>query len=261
MVASRANPRPTVNFDYRLKEQRERADKGSFWCGQGAIGFDVVSVRTELITTLDTTLGASAGIKTPIITLSGGTKEEAVNAQTLDYNLWPQPWSEQPEEFRVQKYEPGEIEKAPIAKVLLSLRDALILSALKYEYPLAPNKLRPPQPCFLDYDPEKPGADAGHFFKIALTFINDPSVGISVALATPISPTFSLSGESKTTTGNSITVSFAQQGVAVLQAKKDAVEKACAEPVRDPKRCAKAKDEYQKAKDANAGLGQSITIQ
>lgn len=261
ILASQTSPRPRVNVDYLAMSKARNEDSDLFWCGSGAIGFDIATVKAELTTTLDTTAGASLGIKTPVIGVNGAYKEETINAQTLDYVLWPLAASDQPAAFMGQQFDAADVDKAPIAKVLLSLRDALILSALKYEYPLDPQKRRKPQPCFLDYNPEKPGGDAGHSFKIALAFTKDPSGGISIALALPVSPTFSITGESKATTGNSITVTFIQEGIGALQAKKDAYDKACAEPVKNAKACTLARAEYEKAKGENRGLGQSITVQ
>ena len=100
-------------------------------------------------------------------------KVDATNSQTLTYNLWPLEMTRQPQLNSVS-VESKELQNAPIAQVLLSLREALINSAKK--------SAKGPLPCFTDYNPDKPSADAGNTFKLALTFVTDVSGGIDISV-------------------------------------------------------------------------------
>jgi len=153
-------------------------------------------------------------IDEPWLTAAIETTEE------LDYSLWPVADAQQPQ------LPGGELDSAPIAKALLTLRAALIDGARKS----APG----PQACFTDYDPSKPGSDAGNSFKLGLSFVNDVTGGFEVTVGV-----VDLNGsiESKGTTGNTLTVAFVQRGLPEIQTLKDEATKECAFPSRGTPLC------------------------
>jgi hypothetical protein len=236
-----------------------RIPKHDFWCGTGSIDFDISAVKAELTTTLDTTNAAKFGLSAPITIGQPGTaakqtsggkqiaavgqtaganqgstgsptfgqSRETVNAQTLDYNLWPLPIERQGSLWGGEMPTESEIASAPIARVLLDLRNALILSSAMYDYSTDPPTPKSPQACFVDYNPDKPSADPGDLFKIALTITGDRTVGVSINVA-PL--TLTPTGESKSTTGNTLFISFVQRGVKEIQKLKDSADSACKHP-------------------------------
>jgi hypothetical protein len=232
--------------------------ENGFWCGNssvdGHIGFDVSSIKVELVTTLDNTGGASAAFTLPadIVTVgpSGGYKRDVTNTQTLDYNLWP---LEHQSRFFSQNVTEEDIQSAPIAQALLSLRDALILSSMRLDYSTSPPTPRPPQPCFTDYDPTKPASDPGDSFKLGLSITNDVTGGVSVKVTIL---DFSATGESKSTTGNTLTVNFLQKVATTknIQSLRDAMDTECKYPVKDPQKCASATTNFDEVVNNPNGL-------
>ncbi|MGO9137265.1 MAG: hypothetical protein ACLP9S_04690 [Syntrophales bacterium] len=248
MVASHKDPTVKINsIDKKIKELPSDA----FWCGLGKIDFDISSIKAELTTTLDSTSGFKVGVTIPIsggtVTPSAGQTHETMDTQVLDYNLWPLPLEDQRSEL-TSYYKNRDIDKdvsgAPIALVLLDLRSALIQSAMKYDYSTTPPKQKSPQPCFTDYNPDKPAGDAGNLFKIGLTITNDSTGGISINVA-PLS--IGATGEAKSTTGNTLSVSFIQRGVQDIQKLKDAVDAECKYPKESLPGCTKAKKALKEA--------------
>jgi hypothetical protein len=136
--------------------------------------------------------------------------------------------------------------------VLLALRDALVLSAMRFDFSANPPKPRPPQPCFTDYNPDKPASDAGNTFKLALSITNDLTGGISIKVTVL---NFSATGESKSTTGNTLTVSFIQHGLQPIQQAKDKVDAECKYPKQDSKACKDARDALAEAEASETGVG------
>jgi hypothetical protein len=197
------------------------ADPSEFECGKGQVDFDIATVKAELTTTVETINNAGFKLKIPanIVTIgpSASAKIDVTNSQTLTYNLWPLEMTRQPQ----LKSGVGstELQSAPIAQVLLSLREALIDSAKK--------SAKGPLPCFTDYNPDKPAADAGNTFKLALTFVTDVNGGVDISVGIL---DWTATTESKGTTGNTLTVSFVQRGLAKLQRAKDRVDAECKFP-------------------------------
>jgi hypothetical protein len=208
-----------------------RIPASEFQCGVGAINFQIASIKAELTTTVDTTAGVKFGLSVPLpgVTLgpSIGQSREKVNAQTLDFNLWPLVMSDQDPRLMGSMPSEVDIKSAPIARALLDLRNALILSATKLDYSTNPPKPRAPQPCFTDYDPANPSKDAGNLFKIAITTTLDSTGGLSVSVA-PL--TFTPSGEGKSITGNTLSVAFVQQGLQEVQILRDEATQECKFP-------------------------------
>jgi hypothetical protein len=204
-------------------------------CGHGDIGFDISSVKAELTVTNETISSAGVTLKIPVhavtVSPSGSGKADATNTQALTYNLWPLEMEFQNLERTVPSKE--ELAEAPIAAVLLALREALAESAeTKYGK----------QPCFTDYDPAKPGADAGNTTKLDLKFVRDIKGGLEISVGV-LDLTASM--ERIGTSGNTLTVAFVQHGLAKLQMAKDKVDALCKYPKSaNDKGCKDALDEY-----------------
>jgi hypothetical protein len=209
-----------------------------FLCGSGRIDFRIATIKAELITSQDKTTAAKLGLTFPIVPVtlgpSAGKTGDTLSAQTLDYNLWPlvvgdqtfllpiKHWPESSPDY--EALIPA-LSKAPIAIVLLELRNALILAATRTDY--STGKQREDQACFTDYNPASPSADAGNSFKLQLQITNDPSVGITIGVP-PLN--LSYSQDTKSVTGNTLTVTFVQRGIKHLQVLRDQVTKDCTFP-------------------------------
>lgn len=258
MLASRE---PTIKINDVKKPIPDSRD--AYWCGSGAINFDISSIKAELTTTLDSSSGLKVGIAVPFtggsVSPSAGLTHETVDSQVLDYNLWPLPWENQNSEFtNIKKPDPSDkddkdILSAPIAQVLLALRSALIQSAMKCDYSTGPCKEKSPQPCFTDYNLDKPAGDAGDLFKIALSITNDTTGGILINVG-PI--TFGATGEAKSMTGNTLYVSFIQRGVQDIQKLKDVVDVECKYPKKETSpECVNARSDFKNAIIKGDGVG------
>ena len=226
----------------------EATHHGPFWCGSGKIDFDISNVKAELTTTVENIGSVNLGLKIPVseVTLgpSGGVKQDVTNTEVLDYNLWPIETARQSSEFLEKPVTADELKGAPIAAVLLALRHALVVGAQKSQ----PG----PQPCFTDYNPDKPASDVGNTFKIGLTMVTDATGGIEVKVGII---DFTASQEYKGTSGNTLTVSFVQRGVTALQLAKDAVDAECKYPKNRSDACKEAKLKYQTEQDQGTGAG------
>ena len=254
LAAAKAGPRVNVN-GVMVPISQIDPEHRTFMCGAGAIGFDISSIKAELTTTTDTTTDLKAGLSIPvdIVTLgpSGEAKREALDTETLDYNLWPLPESRQNPDVYTQGISDEDVRNAPIARALRDLRDALISGALMYDLSGPTPQQRRPTACFTDYNPDKPSGDTGDIYKLGLSITNDVSGGISIKVAIL---TFGATGEAKSTTGNTLTVSFLQSGVQTLQALKDAADAECKHPNELAGGCKKAKDALLDA-EKNQGVG------
>jgi hypothetical protein len=223
-------------------------EHGPFWCGSGKIDFDISNVKAELTTTIENIGSVNLGLKIPVskVTLgpSSGVKQDVTNTEVLDYNLWTIETARQSSEFLDKPVTDKELKDAPIASVLLALRHALVVSAQKSQLG--------PQPCFTDYNPDKPASHAGNAFKIGLTMVTDATGGIEVKVGII---DFTASQEYKGTSGNTLTVSFVQRGMTGLQLAKDAVDAECKYPKNSSDACKKAKANYQAQQDVGGGIG------
>jgi hypothetical protein len=200
-----------------------------FACGAGRIDFRVSAIKAELTTSLDKNSNVKFGLTIPVLPVTLGPSvavtNDTLNTQTLDYNLWPLATVDQ--EFLAGTKEPStdELKKAPIAVALLDLRNALILAATKVDYKTG--SPRGPLPCFTDYNPGSPAADAGNSFKLQLQITFDPTAGLTVGIP-PL--TAGATVESKSVSGNTLTVTFLQRGVKHIQMLRDQATKDCAFP-------------------------------
>lgn len=218
-------------------------DHEQFWCGTGDIDFDISTVKAELTTTIEKINNAGLKLAIPVgaVTVgpSGGIKGDATNTQGLTYNLWLLSMSRQDPAIFKTAVTQKELGDAPIAEVLLSLREALIKSATK--------SAKGPQPCFTDYSPDKPAADAGNTFKLGLTFLTDVTGGLEIKVGII---DLTATTEWKGTTGNTLTVSFVQRGLAQLQRARDKADSECKYPKDDTaKACKDAVAEFQKLQE------------
>jgi hypothetical protein len=134
-----------------------------------------------------------------------------------------------------------ELAAAPIAQVLLSLREALMNSAKK-----SSTKVAGVQACFADYNPEKPGADAGNTFQLGLVFAKDTKGGLEIKVGIV---DLTATTEWKSTSGNTLTIAFVQRRVTELQLR-DAIDTECMYP-KTPKdeKCAAALLAYHKVQE------------
>jgi hypothetical protein len=235
-----------VGIYLREAAKHSAGDPKDFWCGTGNIDFDISQVKAELTTTLETITNKSAGLKIPWgaveIDPTGSVKGDATNTQVLDYNLWP---LEMERQAALLQATVNDQKPAPIADVILALRDAIINSAKE----TAPG----PQPCFTDYDPVKPAADAGNTFKLGLSFVKDTTGGLEIKVWVL---DLSATSEWKSTTGNTLTVSFVQRGLAKVQRARDAVDAECKYPKKyDDHPCQDALAAYKKAQEDAGGYG------
>lgn len=241
MLAARTDP-VLIKIDGKYVDIREQKDK--FWCGDGNIDYDISEVKARLTTSLNTSAGFSVELKAPAPVTAGGSlgfTRGVDNSQALEYNLWPLDPVRQPAEFtRESAPSARDLAGAPIAQVLLNLRQAQITGATRIDYVTGTS--RPPQPCFSNFDPAKPAADAGHTFTIGLIVTTSVegkvSVGISVL-------ELGASAAAKTATGHSLTVKFVQRGLESLQQARDQVDAHCKPPNRDSAACKKATTAYE----------------
>jgi hypothetical protein len=229
------------------QEPDPAAKDGPFWCGNGTIDFDIANVKADLTTTIEHISGVNLGLKIPVsaVTLgpSAGVKRDVTNTEELVYNLWPLQAARPGADVLTAPVKSDELDGAPIAQVLLALRHALIVGAQRS----SPG----PQPCFTDYNQDKPAADPGNTFKVGLTFVTDATGGLDIKVGI-----LDLSGslEAKGTTGNTLTISFVQRGVAALQVAKDAVDAECKYPKDGSAACTTAKAAYEKLQDVGTGV-------
>lgn len=195
-----------------------------FWCGTGNIDFDISTIKAQLTTSIEKIDNAGLKLQIPwsAVTIgpSGSIKGDATNTQELNYNIWPLEFSRQ---IALKATSISDQKPAPIAEVLLSLRDALINSAKK-------SSSKSPQACFTDYNPDKPAADAGNTFKLGLSYTTDTTGGLEIKVGIL---DFNATTEWKGTTGNTLTVSFVQRGLAQLQRAKDEVDVLCKYPKKE----------------------------
>jgi hypothetical protein len=214
-----------------------------FACGTGNVAFEISQIKAELTTTSSKTIGGSAGITVPIHMVTIGAKAgdtvTATNTQTLSYQVWSvDKVSQNP---NISNLHPSReyVDKTPIAQVLRDLREALVAAGTTYDYSQTPPVKRQPLPCFTDYDPKKPATASGNTYTLGLSIVNDITGGVTVSVAVL---NLGITGEAKSTTGNTLTVSFSQPGIESIQIAQDAVDTECKYPKQDTAACIKAKN-------------------
>jgi hypothetical protein len=154
-------------------------------CGNGLIDFDIKSVKLEVLTTLESSVEGGVDVG-PVVSASGrlGAGRSVSNTQELIFGADMLP-------NRSFVYVGNEsVGSAPIAGTLINLRNALIKSGE------VRNRV-----CF------KTTSDTsdGNTYKIALSIEDHGGGKIGLGLA-PLA--FDVSGETKSTTGNTLIVTF-----------------------------------------------------
>jgi hypothetical protein len=159
-------------------------------CGNGLIDFDITSVKLEILTTLDSSANGGIDIG-PIVSGGGTTFAAGVGAGRSISNTQELVLATDLLPNRAFAYAGTEtVESAPIAGSLINLRNALIKAA-EIE-----NRV-----CFKTTQ----NAKVGNTYKIAISVEESTNGDIELGLAPLIVTT---SGENKSTTGNTLTVSF-----------------------------------------------------
>jgi hypothetical protein len=214
-------------------------------CGTGQVGFYISSVEATLLTTQDNSVGASGSVKIPVnlVTLTGGAgySREVNNTQKLTYHLWPiyKPLPIANELGVVTgPVTQDEWNKAPIAQALINLRNALVISSLVN--PDGTGVIPHRHQCFTDFNPDKPADDPKNSYQLAITITRDKKFngGIGVSLAN-----LDATSESKSITGNTLTVQFAQQDLDPTIVRRDYVDSICKKGSWTAA-CVQAKQEY-----------------
>lgn len=230
---------PETDLRSLTSEQRRQY----FWCGDGTIDYDITSVKAELQTSLVQNVGGSFGFTVPVPIAPSGTitfSRQATNSQTLDYTLYAIPYKMQPDLQNVTAPTDDELRGAPIAQVLLNLRYAQIGAALKID-PLSGAARGSPEACLTNFSLAKPSDDPKNSYVLALSIVVGANGSVSVGVA---AAKIGVSGGSTTTTGHTLTVSFAQRDVDTMQAIRDVVDKKCGAPNGFSDDCKKAQKAY-----------------
>lgn len=218
-------------------------NSSEFWCGRGDIDYVISSVDVELTTTRDTTVGGSIGFTVPvqIITLEAkaGVSKNVQDVEVMKYHLWPvQETVDQLVEFYGHPTI-DEIDSAPIASALLTLRNQQVYAAMKRNpsveahTPTASGAPTGPQPCFKNYDPIKTTAGERHTFSIGITTTYGANGELKVGLGpVGIGP----SGETKSITGQTLLVNFEQRNLEAIKLLSEARQRGAAVVGRGPGR-------------------------
>lgn len=176
----------------RDDDQAILAAKKRLRCGNGDINVVLTAVKIELATTLDSTSGASFSTSVPLSAITIGPSvsgsAETTNSQELVFNEYPVGNAR----IYAHKYDT----LPPIAVALFALRKALILGAANDGI------------CFQSVPSKNADKAAANTFKIALAVVEDGKGGVSVGVG---ALNFGASQEVKSTTGNTITVTFELQ--------------------------------------------------
>ncbi|MDG4892670.1 hypothetical protein P9272_03575 [Mesorhizobium sp. WSM4976] len=157
-------------------------------CGNGLIGMDVETAKLELVTTNEKTVGggiAVAGLSAGGAVLGAGVSGSRVttDSQTLTFT------GDVLLSSQAIDYRQGMLERAPIAQALANLWQATLVEGDK-----------PSDVCL------RLKSGDGNSYKISLNVVDDGKGNISLQLAPS---TLTANGELKSTTGNTITVTFA----------------------------------------------------
>ncbi|RUV02405.1 MAG: hypothetical protein E5Y88_24530 [Mesorhizobium sp.] len=158
-------------------------------CGNGLLGFDIVSVKMELLSTSEGTV--SAGVAVSPVPVGGGAVGGSVGASQVTTDSQVLLIQEEVSlSSKALDYQPGALENAPIAKAMVNLWSAALQSGgdasdicLKL----------------------KQGSTDANTFKMSINVVKGINGKVSVGLA-PV--TLTGGGEFKGTTGNTITVKF-----------------------------------------------------
>ncbi|MER9303112.1 hypothetical protein NKJ06_17275 [Mesorhizobium sp. M0293] len=167
----------------RYELPRMIAERRRMNCGYGLISYDVKTVKLELVTSSQGTAGGEAGISANGIGVSVSGSHQVLDAQTLTLE-----GDIKSSRNRIP-YDPTELKSSPIAQVLKDLTEGMISQAGD-----------PSDVCI------KTKKGDGSTFKIGITVTDTVGGGVKIG----ISPAaLSATGELKSVTGNTITVTLA----------------------------------------------------
>ena len=211
-----------------INGESKRVSELKFYCGNGNIDFDIKSIAVNLTTAIDRTRGVQFGVTVPAGRTTVGAEHkqstETTNSQALSYTLWPLPYEEQEPALRHQIPTDQDIVKAELARVLLDLRNSLIVAATRFDYSRPDQAAKPLQACFSDYDPVQPGSTPGNTFTLSLNIGKDSSHALTVTVG---AVTLGPNRDAKASSGQSITVTFVQRGAVELQTLRDEAAAGC----------------------------------
>lgn len=165
-------------YDSVRRESRQKI------CGNGLVGFDISSVRMELLSTADSAVGGTIGGGYGPFTGGLGLSGSVSNSQvlTVDYSI---------SRSRLKTaFKDEDLETAPIAALMKNLWGAARTSGDQQTYV-----------CLT----MKPVSQGGNTLKIAITTSDKTSNETKVGLA---NVSIGASGEFKSSTGNTITVTL-----------------------------------------------------
>ena len=234
-----------------INGQSKRVSELKFYCGNGNIDFDIKSIAVNLTTAIDRTRGVQFGVTAPAGTTTAAAQHsqsiDTGNSQTLSYTLWPLPYEEQEPAIRQQVPTDQDILKAELARVLLDLRNSLIVAATRLDYSRPDTPAKPLQACFSDYDPEQPGSTPGNTFTLSLNISKDSARSLTVTVG---SVALGPNRDTKVSSGQSVTVTFVQRGAAELQALRDDAASECKPPVASRSLCSVAQTALRIARES-----------
>jgi hypothetical protein len=236
-----------VGIYARVSREKIPQDPIQFACGNGNVDFDISTVKAELTVTTARTSKTGLSLEVPwngvTISSTGQRTRGATNTQVLTYTLWLADSNLQAFAKENAEVSKEEVLDAPIAQVLLSLREALLNGAKKSG--------RGPEPCFTNYDPAKPAMDAGNSFKLGLAYDSGRTGGLEIKIGII---DLTSSTEWKSSTGNTLTITFVQRGLAAVQRARDAVDTECKYPKTEAdKACKDALDALKEQRKKAGG--------
>lgn len=159
-------------------------------CGNGLVDFDIKSVKLEVLTTLESNVAGGVDVG-PVVTASGASLSGGIGGGRSISNIQELVLAADMLPNRSFAYAGREnIDTAPVAATLINLRNALIKAGE------VKNRV-----CFKT----TPGAKDGNTYKLAIKIEDSANGEIGLGLA-PLALT--ASGETKSTTGNTLTVAF-----------------------------------------------------
>ena len=188
-------PRATALWHAAQSSDTRKAWEDNYWCGIGDIGYQIDSIKVEIVTSLEMNGGVSA--KTPIFTALG-IGSDATNSQDLQFSEDASIDQPNIQPRFVNGLDRAQLlSTAPIATVLLSMRDGLTQSALK-----AKGVNQDAEPCFTDQT-NGTGSNV-HSIKIGAQTVVSGNVTAIALAAVSLGPSLTV----KDTSNTMITVNF-----------------------------------------------------
>lgn len=222
-----------------------------YQCGNGNIHYDITQVQADLSVLTTSEGGLSIGATLPVsavttVGVSGSFSRSEQTTQTLRYNLWPLPNRRTGAPLAVNPVASdlagivADLQQAPIAATLLNLRNQQIISAMVTN-PIS-QRLNPvARSCFANFNLAAPSTSPGNLVTMGLTVTGSLGTKVSVGIG-PVA--VGLSDNYTRTTGNSLTISFAQPGIDEAMAAADRVAAACKDGNQTSRACHRAREAY-----------------